>query len=132
VALLIPSAAITVSASTSPTPRRAELQPHRLFRVPLQHGEQLGARDADQPVVVPDHPAPICIVMSCRYPAATMSAACRVRVARFRCPGGQAPEADVVPVHLLVDDHVARRAGQLEQPRGVQPARPGPEHPDPP
>ena len=41
-------------------PARAELQPYPgLFRVPLQHGEQFGARDADQPVVVhPDHPVP--------------------------------------------------------------------------
>ena len=33
---------------------------------------------------------------------------------------------------LLIDDHVARRACELEQARGVQPARAAAEHPDSP
>ena len=120
------------------SPARAELQPYPgLFRVPLQHGEQLGTRDADQPVVVhPDHPVPGLhrhVVPASRGHDVPQ----RVRVRGRQVPlgpGGQAhPEAEGGPrFALLVHDHVARRACELEQARGVQPARAAAEHPDPP
>jgi len=107
VALLIPSAAIAMSASRSPARRRAPNHP-----VPDLHRHVVPAsRGHDVPQ--------------------------RVRVRGRQVPlgsGRQAyPEAEGRPrFTLLINDHVARRACELEQARGVQPARAATEHPDSP
>ena len=105
--------------------------------MPLQHGEQLGPRDADQPVVVhPGHTLPDLhrhVVSASRGHDVPQ----RVRVGGLEFalrPGCQAhPEAErAARFALLVHDHVTRRTCELEQARGVQPARAAAEHPDSP
>jgi len=117
-------------------PARAVLQPHAgLLRMPLQHGEQFGARDADQPVVVhPDDPVPDLhrhVVPASR--GQDVAQRFRVRELEVALGAGRKPDPEAerdIRFTLFVHDHLARRVRELEQARSVQPAWPPAEHRD--
>ena len=120
-------------------PSRAELEAYTgLLRVPLQHREKLGPRDAHQPVVVahPRRPA----VDDHRHVVPVSGArhvAQGVRVGRLQLPLGSGGQPDTEPerrvrLSLLIHDHLARRMRQLQQARGIKASWAPAEHRDSP